>query len=661
MICTILSCLIWYSLGEKKPAAFISIDSKISDAMFRLRGPLPTTGEVVIIDIDEKSLSDHGQWPWSRKIVAELVEIIDKADAKVFGFDFIFAEKDRTSPASFLQQNKELMADCLSVRCIQKIEQHPHFDTDELLGKTLADKSSVLGYTFLFERSGPRASGRTRSPAMDIEYSPKYDVGDLELYQASQPLLNTPKISRAASEGFLNVFAHADGTVREAPLLIVFGSTVYPSLPLEMVRVGDKSNAIGLHINNDDIKSEKKLAGINFNDFLIRTDTRAQIAVNFRGPSHSFLYLSASDILNGKDTFLLKDKYILLGSSAVGIIDLIKTPFTKQLPGVELHATIIDNLLAKDPMVQESFKKYGFPYILIIGLELAMSGFLAYLGPFSGFFISLLLLISPVIGNYLFLFQQNTLFGLSYLLVSLLFVLVTVTLFNYFFEGRRRLFIKKAFSHYISPSIVNSLLKKPSSLNLSLETKEVTILFCDIRDFTTISETTPPAELGRVINRYFSLMTSIILRNHGMVDKFIGDAIMAVWGSPVDDPDHAKHAVQAALEMAAINKECSNELSLNGLPLRIGIGINSGKVSAGNVGSSKRFDYTVLGDNVNLASRIEKLTKHYPANILISESTKDKSGNKFTYNFIDKVSITGRNSSVKIFQPSFPDTKGKAA
>jgi adenylate cyclase len=341
----------------------------------------------------------------------------------------------------------------------------------------------------------------------------------------------------------------------------------------------------------------------------------------------------------------------LIGSSAAGIMDLVATPFSSRIPGVEVHANVIDNLIRNDAMAWENYTEIGLTYAIIIFAGLLLVIVLVYFGPFLGFSAGLAILGSIVAGNYRLLFVNRELLGVSYILSSLMVIFMTVSLFNYFFEGRKRLFIRRAFSHYVSPSVVNELLKNPEKLHLSVESREVTILFCDIRNFTTLSEVTPATEIGQLLNQYFSLMTEIIIRHNGMVDKYIGDAIMAIWGTPLDDRQHAANAVRAALDMVAALDPANTPLQLAGKNIEVGIGINTGFVSAGNFGSSKRFDYTVLGDNVNLASRIEGLTKFYKNKILISEYTAKALPKDMSCRFIDTVMVKGRNKSVDLFEP----------
>lgn len=646
-------CVLWYSFGYEKPALFSAIDARIVDTMFQFRGKQETTGAVVIVDIDERSLKEHGQWPWSRDIVADLTRKINDAGPLVLGFDIFFAEKDRTSPAALIANHKDVFSGCGNLDILlQNLEVNQALDHDRLLGNAIGSGRSVLGYMFLFREDFLKITGIAPSPSLKISVVTKStNFADLNLIRAYRPILNIPEISTASSEGFLNVFLDQSGTVRKVPLFLMQDNVPYPSLAFEMVRLAKGEKEVFLHLGDLGDAHHRTLAGVSFGKTFIKTDDLGNMTVNFRGPFNTFGYLSATDVLKGFGGDMLRGKYVLIGSSASGIMDLISTPFSSRVPGVEVHANVIDNLLRGDAMIWENYTEIGSTYCVIIvaGLLLVLS--LVYLGPFPGFFAGMGIFAAIIIGNYRYLFLNQQLLGISYILTSLLLVFMTVSLFNYFFEGRKRLFIRRAFSQYLSPSVVNELLKHPEKLNLSVESREVTIMFCDIRNFTTFSEITPSIELGQFLNRYFTLMTDIILKHNGMVDKYIGDAVMAVWGSPLPDREHAANAVRAALEMVAAIKADASPLLLAGNAIEVGIGINTGFVSAGNFGSSDRFDYTVLGDNVNLASRIEDLTKDYHSSILIAESTKSALPSEFNCQFIDRVMVKGRKTSVGLFEP----------
>lgn len=650
LLAIVASCLLWKSFEYEKPAFFSAIDARIVDTMFLIRGPQQTTGSVVIVDIDEASLQEHGQWPWPRDIVADLTRRIYDAGALVVGFDILFAEEDRTSPAVLLDRYRDLLGDCRE--SLQKaLRSSSGYDHDKLLGEAVASGTGVLGYMFLLRDDSLKTAGATPFPTPNITIdSEEANFPDLKLYPAYRSIINIPEVSTASSEGFINVFPDQSGTVRKVPLFMTMDDLPYPSLAFEMVRLGRQEEDVQLHISSIGEGNRRTLLGVSMGGMFTRTDDLGQLTINFRGPYTTFPYLSAADLLKGIGAELLRGRYVLIGSSASGLMDMVSTPFSPS-PGVEVHANIIDNLLKNDVMVWENYTEIGLTYCIIVVAGLLLVFALVYLGPFLGFTAGLAIMLAIVAGNYHFLFQKQQLLGISYILASLLAVFMTVSMFNYLFEGRRRLFIRRAFSHYVSPTVVNELLKNPDRLNLSVESREVTILFCDIRNFTTLSETTPVAELGQFLNTYFSLLTDIITRHGGMVDKYIGDAIMAVWGTPLDDPDHAANAVRAALEMLKAIEERRDQLQLAGQTIEVGIGINTGMVSAGNFGSSKRFDYTVLGDNVNLASRIEGLTKYYRVKLLTSEFTRKKLGPDSRCRFIDTVMVKGRNKPVDLFEP----------
>lgn len=656
LLCVIACCLFWYLLDNENPAFLGEVDNRIVDSMFRFRGPEDSTGSVVIVDIDGDSLKEYGQWPWPRNIVADLTQKIYGSGALVTGFDIIFSEKDRSSPGDFLSQYRDaLKGDENIERILTSINDNPALQHDHLLGKAIAGGTSVLGYKFIFREDFLKNITLRPSPSVTINiYPEEVSTKNLKLVSAYRPVLNIPELSIGSSEGFLNVFPDSGGRVRKIPLFVHMDDVAYPSLPFEMMRLVKDEQEILLHASNEGDGEYRSLLGVSLGDSFIPTDDFGQLTINFRGPYNTFLYLSAGDVLKDIGTDILRDKYVIIGSSASGLIDLVATPYSARLPGVEMHANVLDNLIKNDAMVWEKYSELGLTYILIALAGVIIIASFVILGPLPGFATTILAVACVVAGNYYLLFLNHHLFAISYVLLSLAVIFLAVTASNYFFEGRKRSFIRKAFSQYVSPSVVNELLKNPERLNLSIETREVTILFCDIRDFTTFSELTPPAELGQFLNTYFSLLTDVIIRHHGMVDKYIGDAIMAVWGTPLDNPNHPTDAVQAALEMVQTVEAKKDLLQLAGKNINIGIGINTGRVSAGNFGSSKRFDYTVLGDNVNLASRIEGLTKFYQRPILISEFTKKKLAITCGCRFIDRVMVKGRNKEVELFEPLLP-------
>lgn len=651
------SALFFLSFGQQKPAFLASLDNRVTNAMFRWRGTMPTTDSVVIVDIDEKSLRNVGQWPWPRNIVAELINVISASGSKVIGLDIIFAEVDRTSPKHFIDELKQYLPIKLPQEEIESLKNNEALDHDIALGDALADTASVLGYVLQTVDDGLKTEEEKPFPSILIRLDPSdLSYKDIAMRPSYRAIVNVEDVAQAQSEGFFNVFPDAAGTVRKVPLLMELDGVPYPSLVLEMLRIGVGQQDVIIHAGQQEIYSrkgpQKVMLGATLADRFIPTDDFGEVTVNFRGPAYTFPYISASDILEGKELDKLKDKYILIGTSAAGLLDLRATPFSNIYPGVEVHANIIDNFIANDFFTYDILTERGLTLFVIFFGGIFLSALLAFTGPLAGGLGGILLVEATIVGNYFFLFKENKMVGMTYPLFTVFMVFMVVTLFNYFFEGREKRFISNAFGHYVSPDVVSQLADNPESLSLSGEQKNLTVLFSDIRGFTTISEHMTSEELGRFMNEYLTEMSTIIMEHNGTVDKYIGDAIMAIWGAPLDDEAHAANTVRTAFHMMKRLHELQPGWEKRELPfVDIGIGINSGIMSVGNFGSTQRFDYTVMGDNVNLASRLEGSNKTYGTNIIVSEFTKEALGDGFYCRFLDMVRVKGKNLPVKIYEP----------
>ncbi len=652
-IVVLAAVLLFHSFGQQKPDLLSSLDNRVTDAMFNIRGKKAPTPSIVIIDLDEKSLRSVGQWPWPRNTVAELIRNVQNAGAKVIGLDITFPESDRTSPKNFIDELQPLLPEPLPQEVVESLKQSEALDHDIELGNALADAPSVLGYVFQTRNDGLKNTVDIPFPSSSIRLDPStYKYTDISLLSAYRAIVNVVDVAQGQSEGFFNVFPDAAGTVRKVPLFMEMDGVPYPSLALEMARIGLGVQDITIHVAQQAANPQKGILGVQIADKFIPTDERGQITVNFRGPAQTFPYLSAVDILEGRNLAQLQNKYVLLGTSAAGLLDLRATPYSNIFPGVEVHANIIDNILAGDPFTYDIFTEIGLTMALIITGGLFLSALLAYSSPLAGGLGGLLVVEMTIAGNYFLFFQNNELIGLTYPLITIFTVFLTVTLFNYFFEGREKRFISKAFGHYVSPQIVSQLTEHPESLSLSGEQKVLTVLFSDIRGFTTISEKMNSEELGLFMNEYLTAMSDIVMSNKGTVDKFIGDAVMAIWGAPLDDEEHAANCTRTAFLMMKKLEQLRPNWEEQDLPfIDIGIGINTGIMSVGNFGSDQRFDYTVMGDNVNLSSRLEGSNKTYGTNIVISEFTKDALGKDFYCRFLDCVRVKGKDVPVTIYEP----------
>ncbi|MDH3393976.1 MAG: adenylate/guanylate cyclase domain-containing protein, partial [Desulfobulbaceae bacterium] len=652
-IIVLAAALTYYSFGTQKPHILTSLDNRIVDAMFLWRGTQKTTQSVVIVDINEKSLKELGQWPWPRDTVAKLVSNLQAGGAKVVGFDIVFAEPDRTSPKRFVDQLETLLHETIPDKTLQRIQNDPSIDHDIILGKAVSAGHTALGYVFQTTNDGLKSGFEQPFPASIIRVSPATVAYDqLALIKAYRAIINVADVSQAETEGFFNVFPDAAGTVRRVPLVMSMDGIPYTSLALEMLRMGMGTENVLLHASKQVRQNQRGLLGVSIGKKYIPTDDQGQTTVNFRGPSKTFQYISAIDIINGSQINQVRDKYVLIGTSAAGLLDLRATPFSNVFPGVEVHANVIDNALAGDQFVYDALTEIGITYLLIIFGGLFLSALLAYSSPLAGGLGGFLLIEATVIGNYQLFFLQNQIIGVTYPLLTIATIFPVVTLFNYFFEGREKRFISHAFGHYVSPQVVNKLVANPEGLGLAGEEKNLSVLFSDIRGFTTISESMTSAQLAIFMNQYLSAMSSVIMDFGGTVDKFIGDAIMAIWGAPLDDPDHAANAVRTAMGMMNSLHKKRLEWEAQGLPaIDIGIGINTGIMSVGNFGSDERFDYTVLGDAVNLGARLEGSNKEYGTNIIISEYTLKEIGDRFFCRFLDRVKVKGKLEPVTIYEP----------
>ena len=658
--------LLFASFGQQKPVFLETLDNRLTDTMFRWRGTVKPNQPIVIVDIDEKSLRAIGQWPWPRNTVARLIKNLDAGGARVIGLDIVFAEADRTSPKNFIDELHQLLPVQLPLKTLTELKARETLDHDLALGKALAATPSILGYVFQIQDDGlknqediPFPSGVTHLVPSSTRYA------DISLLQAYRAITNVVSVAKGQSEGFFNVFPDSAGTVRKVPLFMMMDETPYPSLALEILRLGLGARETTIQISRQGQTRPRDILGVEVASTFIPTDEKGQITINFRGPNQTYPYLSAVDILEGRDLTRVKDKFVLVGTSAAGLLDLRATPFSNIFPGVEVQATIIDNILSHDPFTHDIFSEIGITYALLLIGGLGLSALLAYASPLLGGLGGLLLMVATIAGNYFFFFSHNQMIGISYPLLTILAIFLVVTLFNYFFEGQKKRFISSAFGFYVSPQIVHQLMEHPERLSLRGELKNLSVLFSDIQDFTTISEKISSEELGRFMNEYLTAMSRIILESKGTVDKFIGDAIMAIWGAPLEDANHAANCVRAALKMTTELETLRAGWKERGLPdIKIRIGINTGIMSVGNFGSNQRFDYTVMGDNVNLASRLEGSNKTYGTSIIISEYTQAALGEGFSCRFLDLVRVKGKERPVRIYEPlceGAPEQKLKMA
>lgn len=648
-----LSCLVQYDFGSRKPALLETMDNRIMDMMFKIRGPQPVSQDIIIVDIDEKSLNALGQWPWSRNILADLTNRLYANQARAIGFDIVFAEQDRTSPAYYFKHLEDSIIRKIPTDILADVLKNDRFDYDSIFGQVLSLGPTVLGYAFQLKDDGLKTKAQTPFPSGTISLKPENQkFSNTLLIPAYRAIPNYPAVAMAQSEGFINMGTDESGTTRQVPLFMTLDDIPYPSLALEIFRIGMGISHVTLHAS-DNIQTPKALIlGIQMNDRFIPTDGFGEIFINYRGPAYSYAYISAVDVLEESSLPILKDKFVLIGTSSTGLFDLKATPFSTAVPGIEIQANIIDNLLRSDSFEYDILTEIGLSYTFIIVGGFLLALILSILGPVAGGISALVFFSAGITWNYYYFFLNCRHVGITYPILTWVILLLMISIFNAFREGKTKKFIQKAFSHYVAPDVVSRLLKNPKGLSLTGEEKELTVLFCDIRGFTTISEKMNSRDLGNFMNHYLSAMSRIIMGNKGTVDKFIGDAIMAFWGAPHSEPGHALKAVSTALKLVSELKSLQDAYQKMNLPeISVGIGINTGIMSVGNFGSKERFDYTVMGDNVNLASRLEGANRNYGTSILISTATRDQIKDAVFCRYIDKVQVKGREEPVDLYEP----------
>lgn len=610
------------------PDYFQSLDSRVRDFYFKVRGPEKTSDEIVIIDIDEKSIKELGQWPWERNKFARILQNLSDGGAGIIGLDIVFSEADKTSPNRVA---KEFGVQGLYLP-----------DYDSILAQTISQTPTILGYVFDFD-----VKNEEEAPQIPAIFIQKHKSQVEYLPEAAGVTTNLELIQNAGySSGYMNNIPDDSGIIRSVPLLIAYDMQIYPSLAFEMYRIALDSNKVVLKY------SEAGIDDIILNDKHINSDRFGKLHLNFRGPFKSYNYISAVDIYNnGFDKSSIEGKYILVGTSAYGLMDLRSTPMDSVIAGVEIHANMLDNLLREDMLFKPNWTE-------LLDLSLIISIIFIMLFIFSRFSLNTLIPMY-VIGftlllwfNYYMLFEQYVILNSLFPMIAMALSLVAVLGVNYMFETQQKELVKKSFSKKVSKQVMDDLLINPDASAFNSKEVNATIYFSDIRSFTTISETLhSPKRITDFLNFYMNAMVEPIEKTRGTVDKFIGDAVMAYWNAPLKVEAHADKAVTTALKQVAMRDELNETINKEfGFDVDYGIGINTGDVVVGEIGSYGRSDYTIIGDAVNLASRLEGLCKPYKVRLIISEFTKETLVDSYVTQLLDIVKVKGKHEPVKIYE-----------
>ena len=594
---------------------FEVLEEKTLDLRFAMRGKVAPGPETVIAVIDEKSINKLGRFPWPRSVWGRVVDRLTEEGARVIVFDVFFSERESV-------------------------------ESDDLFQRAIMRSGRViLPVVFDFSETGYKESGFT-GRKLDFMTPSAYSVlkntdepfSPLKAKMVLPTLLRFSAFAKALAH--INMIPDMDGTIRWEVLAIEYQGDYYAPIGLQAARLfrGLKSEDLALDYRGS----------VRLGDTTIPIDGFGRMLINYRGPNNTFPMYPVSDILDRTTRAgAFKDKIVLIGATAQGIYDLRVTPFSTNMAGIEKHASVVDTILRGDFIYRT--EATVIPLILLfaglLGIYLPRLGAKAGAGLFLALFVGYGWIV-----YYLFV-SKGIWFNFVYPSSALVFGYTSQTAYRFFTEERRARDIRKMFSSYVSKRIVDELIRDPSKARLGGERKEITVLFSDIRGFTSFSEKHQPEEVVSMLNEYLGAMTDIVFKYDGTLDKFIGDAIMALWGAPIGQPDHAERAVRCALAMGERLGELQKKWAAEGKPvLDTGIGINTGEMVVGNMGAEgKKMDYTVIGDHVNLGARVESLTRQYNNHIIITEFTYEKVKDIVEVNKLGSVTVKGKERPLVIY------------
>jgi len=599
-----------------------------------------TERPVVIVDIDEKSLNSIGQWPWPRTRIADIITRLTQMGALVVAFDVVFAEPDRMSPSIAADTFRDLD------------------DATRTKLRSLPSNDAMLADAFRKSRVVVGESGLPFAVAEPSGAQPPIGIatmgGDARPFLLNFPglLRNVPVLEQAASgRGLFTIRPERDGIIRRVPVVMQAQGAIMPSLTLEMLRVASGSNTVLIRSDHAGVQSAA-VPG-----FVIPTDRNGQLWIHF-APHDKARYVSAIDVLEGHvPADRVARRLVLIGTSAVGLLDSKTTPVDPLMPGVEVHAQVLENILTNSVLSSPNYA---------IGVELCAALLLGFviiwlaptLNPLLLLLVGATIVAISMGASWYFYVQNRLLFDFTYPLLSSVLVYLTLVFSNYISEEAQRRRIRSAFGQYLSPALVEQLAKSPDKLVLGGEDREMSILFSDVRGFTTISELykDDPQGLTSLMNSFLTPLTNAIIEHKGTIDKYMGDAVMAFWNAPLNDADHEINACEAALEMLRrvdmLNSQREQQAKESGqrfIPIKVGVGINTGRCVVGNMGSDLRFNYSVLGDSVNLASRLEGQSKNYGLPIIVGSRTASAVGHKFAVLELDCITVKGKTEPESVY------------
>ncbi len=632
------------------PGALTFAELKISDLRMNARTSHLPTNQVVVIGIDQKSIAALGHWPWPRDVMAQFEDALASYRPKVIGYDLLFSEVD-SDVAARKEISSRLSALGLSDAQIQQALGH---ERDQKFADSIKEQGNTfLGYGFAHHVLGPGPGGSLTGylpepidpPPLAYALIHRAPGGSPTLIHADAYLPPTPILNRAArGTGFYDIDADSDGEIRTELTVINFHGRMCVPFFLAVTQAFYDGAPLKLNLESAGVSS------VAVGNIVIPVDELGKMMVTFRGAANSFPHYSAVDVIEHRIApDALSGKVVLIGAIAKAIGDRAVTPAGPEFPRVEIHANAIDDVIAHDFIDATQTGTVAMERIWAVALGLAISFAVAYLTASIAFAAVLALMVAYFGFAQYLLIKDEVLIGVVFPLAVALGTAGALAIYRYWTEGLEKRYLRHAFEHYLHPDVIAALVENPKQLKLGGERKIVTILFADIINYTGLSERTDPAALVALLNDYMTKMTDLILDSGGVVDKIRGDGIMAFWGAPLEIPNHARAAIDSALAMLAELK-LLREHDPQFAAIDIGIGIATGEAIAGNFGGARRFDYSVIGDTVNLASRLEGLTRQFKVHLLVSKETFSTAASAYVARDIGLVRVKGKTVPVPIME-----------
>ena len=618
------------------PDVLLRLENVSWDGRFVVRGPRPAGADIVLVAVDEQSLQEAGRWPWPRDTQARLVQAIHAGGAKVIGLDIIYAEPESTEARRLLDDvHRAAMAPGAASPALRGLLEQTltHVDTDGRFADSLrAAGNTILALPFVVPETNGGDKPSHPTPVIGITAVPEYVT-------RSTFVLIRHSTSGSALEPYIAVDQHAplkafaqeaiglghvyslpdqDGVTRYEYLVIRYGDEYYPSFPLEMARAY-------LNVHRDRMAFMLG-EGVQLGDRLIPTDQKARMLINYLGPERHFRYVSATDVLQQRvpdGTF--RDKIVIVGTAALGTYDQKATPFSANVPGIEKNATVVDNILRGD-FVQKPWWSRPLDLVMILGFGLGLGYALPKMRAIPAALLTGGLVVAYAVAAHMIFVSFGLWLDLVAPILTIMIIFICVTVLRFMIEERQAKEVRALFSSYVSPQIVDELIKDPAKATVGGGRRELTMLFSDVVGFTSFSEQHAAEAVVAQLNEYLEAMTDVIFRWNGTLDKFVGDSIVVFWNAPVEQPDHVELAIKCALHMRKRLEELQRKWKAEGrTPFEHGIGINTGVAVVGNIGApGKKMDYTMIGDYVNLTARVEGLTRHFSTGIVLTEYTAER-------------------------------------